>query len=320
MQTIELATTGRRTTRLGYGCSSLMGAMDRKRSLVMLEAAYDAGIRHFDVAPMYGFGQAEGCVGEFLTRHRGDITVTTKYGIPPPKRQGLLSLARSIARPVVHAMPGLKRGLLQAASKASAPKERPSFSVQEAQESLERSLRELKTERIDIWLLHEAAADDLCNDGLLRLLEDSVTAGKIGAFGVGSERTKAEALMKVRPDYCRVVQFEWSVMDQPVADTNNFRIHHRALTEKFRSLHGELVTDKSKAERWSQETGADCADREMLAALILKAALVENPESILLFSSKDPEHMRHNVAVADDATLVEPARRLYSLAQSARRN
>ena len=63
METIDLGRTGRRTTRLGFGCSSLMGAMGRKESVAMLEAAFDAGVRHFDVAPMYGFGQAESCVG-----------------------------------------------------------------------------------------------------------------------------------------------------------------------------------------------------------------------------------------------------------------
>jgi hypothetical protein len=91
MDRIRLSTTGRTTTRLGYGCSSLMGAMGRKESIAMLEAAFEAGLRHFDVAPMYGFGQAESCVGEFLSRHKAEVTVTTKYGISAPKRQGLLS-------------------------------------------------------------------------------------------------------------------------------------------------------------------------------------------------------------------------------------
>ena len=39
-------------------------------SLRLLEAAYDAGIRHFDVAPMYGYGEAESCLGEFRARHQ----------------------------------------------------------------------------------------------------------------------------------------------------------------------------------------------------------------------------------------------------------
>ncbi|WP_433964054.1 aldo/keto reductase [Tunturiibacter gelidiferens] len=87
MAQIPLGDTGRTTTRLGFGCSSLMGAMGRRASLAILESAYDAGIRHFDVAPMYGYGEAEGCLGEFLQRHRHQITVTTKYGIPPQKNR-----------------------------------------------------------------------------------------------------------------------------------------------------------------------------------------------------------------------------------------
>ena len=85
MEQIRLASSGRETTRLGYGCSSIMGALGRRQSLRLLEAAYDAGIRHFDVAPMYGYGEAESCLGEFLQRHPGQLTVTTKYGIAPPK-------------------------------------------------------------------------------------------------------------------------------------------------------------------------------------------------------------------------------------------
>jgi hypothetical protein len=67
--------------------------------------------------------------------------------------------------------------------------------------------------------------------------------------------------------------------------------------------------------RWSEKVGADLADREVLASLMLKAALVENPESVILFSSKSAVHMQHNVKVAGDGTLEAPARRLYELVQ-----
>jgi D-threo-aldose 1-dehydrogenase len=315
METIALGTTGRTTTRLGFGCSSVMGAMGRKQSLAILESAFDAGIRHFDVAPMYGFGQAESCLGEFLSRHRADVTVTTKYGIPPAKHQGLISVARSIARPLVKALPGLKRGLSSVAGRAVQPAEKASFTAEQAKESLERSLSELRTDRIDVWLLHEVTAEDLRDDGLLRFLEDTVAAGKIGTFGVGSEREKIAALLAVRPEYCRTVQFEWSVMDAPVAAMASFRIHHRALTDNFRELHAGLVRGKTRAKRWSEQTGADVADREVLASLMLKAALLENPDSPILFSSKSPAHIRHNVKVAGDSSLEAPALALYALVQ-----
>jgi len=313
MERIELSTTGRKTTRLGYGGSSLMGAMSRKESVAMLEAAFDAGIRHFDVAPMYGYGQAESCLGEFLGRHCADVTVTTKYGIPPPKNQGLLGLARSVARPVLKALPGLKRGMQSVADRAAQPAAKASFTAAQAQQSLERSMGELNTDRIDVWLLHEATVDDLRDDGLLRFLEDAVAAGKIGAFGVGSERSRIEALVAQRPGYCGTVQFEWSVMDEPVRGMPGFRLHHRALTENFRSLHARLAQEKARCTAWSAKVGGDLADAGVLASLMLKAALVENPASVILFSSKQPAHMRHNVDVAGDRSLEAPARALYAL-------
>ena len=317
METINLGTTGKTTTRLGFGCSSLMGAMGRKESIATLESAFDAGIRHFDVAPMYGYGQAESCVGEFLGRHRADVTVTTKYGIPPAKNQGLIGLARSVVRPIVKALPGLKKGLSKMAGNVAQPAAKASFTAAQARESLQRSLAELRTDRIDVWLLHEVTAEDLQDESLLRLLEDSVAAGTIGAFGVGSEREKVGALMTARPEYCGVVQFEWSILDAPVPAMKSFRIHHRALTDKFRALHAELAEDSVRAARWSERVGADLTDREVLASLMLKAALVENPESVILFSSKNQAHMRHNVQVAGDESLASPARRLYALMQDA---
>jgi D-threo-aldose 1-dehydrogenase len=315
METIDLGTTGRKTTRLGFGCSSLMGAMGRKESLAILETAFDAGVRHFDVAPMYGFGQAEGCLGEFLTRHRADVTITTKYGIPPARHQGLMGLARSAARPVVKMLPGLKQRLIRIATKATEPTEKASFTAAQAKESLDRSLAELRVDRIDVWLLHEVTGDDLQDDGLLRMLEDSVAAGTIGTFGVGSERAKAEALAAARPDYCPTVQFEWSVMNPPVSGMKSFRIHHRSLTEHFRALCDNLGTDQEMLGQWSDEVGADLADRGVLASLMLKAALVENPDSVILVSSKSPSHIQHNVAVVGDSLLAGPALQLYELVQ-----
>ena len=316
MQTVQVGTTGRTTTQLGYGCSSLMGAMGRAESLAILEAAFDAGIRHFDVAPMYGYGQAESVVGEFLARHRGEATVTTKYGIPPAKRQGLVSLARSVARPVIKAMPGLKRGLIKASVKATGSGPKASFTAAEARESLDNSLRALRTDRIDIWLLHDATLADLHDEALLRLMEESVAAGKIGTFGVGGDRAAIDEIAAAHPAYLPVAQFAWSVLDAPVSAMESFRIHHQALTDSFRRLHRNLLADKARCTRWSGLVGSDLADPRTLSALMLKAAILENSDGIVLFSSKRPEHIRDNVAVAEDATLESPARRFYALVQS----
>jgi len=291
-----------------------MGALGRRQSLRLLEAAYDAGIRHFDVAPMYGYGEAESCLGEFRERHT-DITITTKYGIAPPKRGGLLRTARRIAGPMIQRVPALKRRLVRAAGAVAAPAEKSRFSADEARVSLENSLRALHTDFIDIWLLHEAEAPDLADDSLLNFLHDAVAQKKVGAYGVGSDSAKLPLLLRERPAYCQVVQHDWSVLDSLESQPGAFHIHHRALTDRLQTLHADLSADSKRCLRWSEVTGHNLARRETLAALMLKAALVLHPNTIVLVSSKNPAHIKENVRIAEDASLEQPARRLYELVQ-----
>ena len=314
MQTLLLADTNRRTTRLGFGCSSIMGATGRRQSLRLLESAYDAGIRHFDVAPMYGYGEAESCLGEFLQLHRSDVTVTTKYGIPPARHSRILRIGRRIAGPVLQHLPALKHRAAKIANAAATHNQpRPAFTAAQAAASLERSLSALRTSRIDMWLLHEVKASNLEDDGLLQFLEDQVTIGTIGAFGIGSSADKIPALLAQRPAYCGTLQYQWSVLDEPTPASGSFRIHHQSLTKNFRRLHSALLRNDTIRQRWSQAADADLAQADRLASLMLKAALVINPASIILFSSKRPEHIRANVETANDASLEAPSQRLHRI-------
>jgi aryl-alcohol dehydrogenase-like predicted oxidoreductase len=318
MEQIALGTSGSQTTRLGFGCGNIMGAMGSRDSLKLLESAYEAGIRHFDVAPRYGYGEAESCLGEFLQRHPGQITVTTKYGIFPAKRTSLITLGRQIAGPIVKNLPGVKQRLAQMAKATTRNKERPTFTAAQARASLDRSLAALRTDHIDLWLLHEVTASDLQDDTLLRLLEDLVKQGTIGSFGIGSSADKVPALLAQRPAYCGTLQYEWSILDAPIEPSGPFRIHHRALTTHFRGLHQALTKNKPLCQRWSHAVNADLSDAGTLARLMLKASLVMNPASIVLFSSKNPKHIQANIDTATDNTLEPPARQLYSLVQAER--
>ncbi len=315
MNQITLPNTGRQTSQLGFGCSSLMGATGRKESLALLEHAYGAGIRHFDVAPMYGYGAAEGCLGEFLARHPSDVTVTTKFGIPPPGNQGLMRAARRAIGPVLKLVPSIKKRLASAANNVTAAEPKAPFTAAAAQPSLEHSLAELRTGRIDLYLLHEAEAEELNDHTLLRFLESSVQAGKIGAFGCGSSADKVPALLAHRPAYCPVLQFEWSVLDKPIGPLDAFTVHHRSLTARFQELQTALRDNAAARQRWSAEVEADLGQPGMLAALMLKAALVLNPQSVILVSSRNRHHITENVRVAGDKSLAEPACRLYALVQ-----
>src|SRR5207245_2931438 len=73
--------------------SCLRGALSQRAPVRLRETAFDAGIRHFDTAPAYGLGASEAIVGEFLARHRGQVSITTKFGLLPPKSKTLLGTA-----------------------------------------------------------------------------------------------------------------------------------------------------------------------------------------------------------------------------------
>ena len=325
MDTIPLGTSGRATTRLGFGCSSIMGALGRSDSLAMLEAAYDAGIRHYDVAPMYGYGEAEACLGQFLARHPGQCTITTKFGIPASPGSPLARIARATLRPIVKQLPSLKQRLsgssaAPALPTAEAPPSTPNppnpiFTAQQAKDSLHRSLKALRTDRIDVFLLHDVTPSDLADDTLLRFLQDSVASGLIGTFGAGTDRSHIAPLLQQHPAYCPTLQYEWSLFNPIPAHDPTFRIHHRSLTANFRALHAALLARPELCTRWSQIIGIDLTHAEALANLMLKAALTLNPTSVILFSSKDPAHIQANVALVADPTLESPAAALYHLIQ-----
>lgn len=65
-----------------FGCGSLHHLRTIRRRRHLLEAAYRAGFRQFDVAPAYGNGLAERAVGAFAAEVGADVQVCTKAGIP----------------------------------------------------------------------------------------------------------------------------------------------------------------------------------------------------------------------------------------------
>ena len=315
MEHVPLASTGRSTTRLGFGCTALMGSLTRRQSLALLEAAWDAGIRHFDVAPAYGWGEAESCLGEFLNRHSGEITVTTKFGILPPQRPWWLGLGRRLASPVIRRAPGAKQRLARAANAALGKSQKSQISVPEARASLERSRAALRADRIDLWLLHDIAAARLEESALLDFLRESVASGKIGDFGVSHDIAQIAVLWEQQHDYCHVLQFEWSVLRPVPPFAGSFRIHHRALAHNLAALRAHLEEHPEVCRDWSREVDYDLAAPASLAALMLRGVLAMNPGCIALVSSKNPGHIAANVRAANDPLLEERARRLYALVQ-----
>jgi D-threo-aldose 1-dehydrogenase len=80
----ELGRSGVSATRLALGCAPLGGlfhAVGDEQARATVDAAWDAGVRLFDVAPQYGLGRAERRLGAALaSRPRDGYVLSTKVG------------------------------------------------------------------------------------------------------------------------------------------------------------------------------------------------------------------------------------------------
>lgn len=84
MRRCPVAETGLELTELGFGAGPLggfYGPIEPEAALATVRTAWAAGIRYFDVAPLYGHGRAELLLGTVLRElPRDELVVSTKVG------------------------------------------------------------------------------------------------------------------------------------------------------------------------------------------------------------------------------------------------
>lgn len=300
MRPITLRNTSLVTSPLGFGCASLTSLNDRARALELLHAAYDAGIAHFDVARAYGLGHAEGILGEFLEGRRDRVTVTTKLGLQPPSggvagaiagNRRLVGVAKSMLRRV----PGLAT---LARRRAAAMVASGAFTPAEAERSFATSLRELRTDHVDLLLLHECTLEDARRDDLLAWLDAQVARGTTRHVGVGTAVSRLEGDVSRFPARYEVFQLDHNARDRNLRIVRGLErrgvITHGAL--KYAGALADAVRARPDlARRHSDAAGVDLADADARAALLLAHARRDNPEGVTVAATRSPSRLRANV-------------------------
>jgi D-threo-aldose 1-dehydrogenase len=166
-------------TEMGFGGASL-GAVGNRVSdeqvLQILQAAYDAGIRYFDTAPLYGHGLSERRLGSFLqTLQRETFALSSKVGrLLVPTGEGERNEQMFDEEPFSI---------------------RYDYSYNAARQSIEASLERLGLDRIDVVLCHDidiwthgdgqTEILKTAREGILPALSDLRSEGVIRAFGLG---------------------------------------------------------------------------------------------------------------------------------------
>lgn len=309
MLKISLPNTARVTTRLGFGGAELFGGRSKSHSFALLDAAVESGIMHFDVAPSYALGLAEEVLGEYLHATGVDASVTTKYGIPPRTHGKILSDVRILAKKLTSRIPSAQK-FFKTALKSSAPK--PSFSDSQMRDSLTASLKKLRKDRIDLFILHEPSVE-LLDQHLILEIEAAISAGTIGAAGVGGDYGRIKQVADYWPGCFHVIQHQWlppAEADQ--VHNDRFRILFGTVSKGLPRLNN-VLSDKKIKEQISKTVDIDLCDQKEVARVAVAMGLIENPNGIVLFSSKNTDRVRAIGSVLNDEKLLSGVSKLARL-------
>ena len=197
---MPLGRTALTVTRFGLGTAPLAGlfeAVDEAQGIAVIERAWDAGIRFFDTAPLYGHGLAEMRLGKVLRQKpRDEFTLATKVG--------------RLLRADVPPEPGQ--------SWRGTPPVNPTFdfSYEGVMRSFEESLERLGLDRVDILHIHDPDDhyDETIN-GAYRALDRLRADGVIGAVSAGMNQAEMLTRFAREGDFdCFLLAGRYTLLDQ----------------------------------------------------------------------------------------------------------
>jgi aryl-alcohol dehydrogenase-like predicted oxidoreductase len=180
MEYRELGRTGWKISAVSFGAwaiGSAWGTVDDKDSLAALHRCLDLGVNFFDTADVYGDGRSERLLARLRKERREPFYIATKSG-------------RRLER-----------------------QEAAAYNRENLTAFLERSLRNLATETIDLLQLHCPPQQVYYMPEVFDILDDFVKAGKIRFYGVSVEKVE-DALKAIEFPGVQSVQLIFNIFRQ----------------------------------------------------------------------------------------------------------
>jgi len=180
MEYRELGRTGWKISAISFGAWAIGGAwgqVDDQESLAALNRALDLGVNFFDTADVYGDGRSERLLARLRRDRKQEIHIATKVG----------------RRLDPHVASGYNRQNLTA--------------------FVERSLRNLGADAIDLLQLHCPPTAVYYTPEVFGVLDELVSAGKLRYYGVSVEKVE-EALKAIEYPNLQSVQIIFNIFRQ----------------------------------------------------------------------------------------------------------
>jgi aryl-alcohol dehydrogenase-like predicted oxidoreductase len=176
----ELGRTGWKVSALSFGAWAIggsWGSVEDSESISAMHRAVDLGVNFFDTADVYGDGRSERLIAQLRRERREPIYVATKAG----------------RRLSPHIAGGYNRQNLTA--------------------FVERSLKNLDAEAIDLLQLHCPPTDVYYTPEVFGILDDLAQQGKLRHYGVSVEKVE-EALKAIEYPGVQSVQIIFNIFRQ----------------------------------------------------------------------------------------------------------
>lgn len=180
MQYRELGRTGWKVSTISFGAWAIggtWGTVDDKDSIAALHKALDSGVNFFDTADVYGDGRSEQLLAKLRKERSEKFYVATKAG----------------RRLEPHVASG--------------------YSEENLTAFVERSLKNLEVESLDLLQLHCPPTEVYYIPETFGFLEDLKVAGKIQHYGVSVEKVE-EALKAIEYPGVETVQIIFNIFRQ----------------------------------------------------------------------------------------------------------
>jgi D-threo-aldose 1-dehydrogenase len=269
------------TFPLGLGCAAL-GNLYREvtddQAKETFDAAWDAGVRLYDVAPHYGLGVAERRLGELLTAvPRDEVLVSTKVGrLLEPLADG-----ENVLDTQGFAVSTNLRRVFD-------------FSDDGVVRSLESSLSRLAVDRIDVVLLHDP--DDHLNQALgeaYPALERLRTEKMVRAIGVGTNRSAvAERFVRDSDIDVVLIAGRWTLLDQSAGESLLPMCHERRVDVMVGGVLNSGILGNEHPDESSRYNYRPVQPEVLVRAQALAAACARHgislPHAATAFAARHP--------------------------------
>lgn len=268
----------------GYG----WGDVQEKNLIDAIHMALDQGVNFFDTADTYGLGQSEITLRKGLDGHRKDVVIASKFGV-------------------------------RVTSNGTVYDNSPAY----IQETLEKSLKRLGTDYIDLYIIHYRDKKTPIEDVVEKLiaLRDE---GKIRYFGLSNiyadeieeirpfkdlfvscqneyslANRKNENILLYRMRELNITPMTWGSLGQGILTGKytkynvNFGKDDRRSRDIYENFHGEKLKKNLQIVEVLKEVAE--AHGKSISACAIRFILDRIPESVVLAGVKKPEQLLSNV-------------------------